>query len=144
MQLTLKNGISLYVREYRENDFEHIHQLNAAENWNNLVNKKKETMQAWRNSNVAFIVLDNDRFIGCVRGITDKTITLFVCEVLIDQEFRGQGIGQELLKLIHSLYPSTRMELLATSTSQSFYEQLDYRPFYGYRKTYEEWDVRVK
>lgn len=141
MNLKLKNGKSLIVREYGESDFEHIHQLNAAENWNNLVKMKGETKQAWDNSNIAFVVLDEDNFVGCIRGITDKTITLFICEVLIHKDYRGQGIGQELLKLIHSLYPSTRMELLATGTSQSFYKQLNYRPFYGYRKTYAEWNI---
>ncbi|WP_174615058.1 GNAT family N-acetyltransferase [Virgibacillus ihumii] len=145
MELILKNGTSLYVREYRESDFENIHQLNATENWNNLVKQKKKTMQAWNNSNIAYVVLDEDKsFVGSIRGMTDKTITLFICEVLIDKDYRGQGTGRELLKLIHSLYPSTRMELLATSTSQSFYAQLDYRPFYGYRKTYEEWDIGLK
>ncbi|WP_077329488.1 GNAT family N-acetyltransferase [Virgibacillus siamensis] len=144
MNITLQNGMSLQVRKYRETDFETIQHLNAVEGWNNLVEKKMDTMRAWNNSNIAYLVLDGDQIIGYIRGMTDTAVTLFICEVIIEKEYRGQGIGQKLLAFIHSLYPSTRMELLAASSSQSFYKQLDYRPFYGYRKTFAEWNATEK
>ncbi|EMF48148.1 hypothetical protein B481_0269 [Planococcus halocryophilus Or1] len=42
------------------------------------------------------------------------------------------------MRHVHHQYPKTRIELLASSTSRSFYETQKYRPFYGFRKTIEE------
>lgn len=77
-------------------------------------------------------------FVGYIRGITDKFITLFIGELVVSTDYRGLGIGQRLLKYVHSLYPKTRIEMLATSTSRTYYEEQGYRAFYGFRKTFEE------
>jgi hypothetical protein len=58
--------------------------------------------------------------------------------MLISKEYRGHGIGAALLKHVHSKYPQARMEMLASSTSHTFYESQKFRAFYGFRKTYNE------
>ncbi|ALC84478.1 MULTISPECIES: GNAT family N-acetyltransferase [Bacillaceae] len=126
-------------RAYVEDDFESIHLLNIQEEWNNLVAKKEDTKNAWSHSNVAFVASANGRIIGYIRGITDGYISLLVCELVIDQNYRGLGIGTDLLKYVHNLFPKTRMELLASSSSRTYYEGQEFRNFYGYRKTFEEW-----
>lgn len=40
MELILKNGKSVSVREYRQGDFINIQRLNINEGWTNLVEKK--------------------------------------------------------------------------------------------------------
>ncbi len=138
MELLLSNGKSVHVREYKESDFVNIQRLNKNEGWTNLVEKKDDTKQAWDHSNIAFVVIDEEEFVGYIRGITDKFITLFISELVVDSDYRGLGVGQELLKYVHSLYPKTRIEMLATSTSRTYYEEQGYRAFYGFRKTFEE------
>lgn len=138
MEIVGKNGRTFLVREYNENNFDDIQELNRSENWSNLIEKADDTKHAWANSNVALVVLDHNQIIGYVRGVTDKFISLYICELLVKSNYRGLQIGQELLKYVHSLYPKTRMELLASNTSRTFYDSLKYRPFYGYRKTFEE------
>ncbi|WP_102028898.1 GNAT family N-acetyltransferase [Salirhabdus sp. Marseille-P4669] len=128
------------IRPYEEKDFPFIHQLNEAEGWSNLVKHKEITEKAWRDSNVTFVVEEAGEIVGYVRGITDGHVTLYVCELLIRKSHRGKGIGTTLLKEIHHLYPTTRMELLASTTSKSFYEKEKFRPFYAFRKTIEEWE----
>jgi ribosomal protein S18 acetylase RimI-like enzyme len=135
----IKNGLTYKVREFEEVDFERVHQLNIEEEWNNLVKKKEDTKNAWMHSNVRFLVFDGDTLAGYVRGFTDGHVTTYICELLVNQRYRGQGIGTELIKFAHHLYPKTRIELLASKTSRSFYEAIDYRVFYGFRKTIEEY-----
>lgn len=127
------------IREYRKEDFNAIDSMNDAEGWSNLVARGDDTKTAWENSTITYVAEDDGKLIGCVRGFTDTKITLYICELIIHQEYRGKGIGTKLLHHVHSLYPETRMELLASSTSKTYYEQLKFRPFYGYRKTFEEW-----
>lgn len=125
----------IIVRAYDTKDFDSINQLNKLEEWGNLVAKSDDLKKAWSHSNVTYIAELDGEIVGYVRGLTDKYITLFICELLVKREHRGQGIGKMLLDYVHQLYPKTRMELLASSTSRTFYEQKQFRPFYGYRKT---------
>jgi ribosomal protein S18 acetylase RimI-like enzyme len=138
-ELTLTNGTTYKIREFEESDFERVHQLNAEEEWSNLVKKKEDTKNAWMHSTIRFLVFDGDTLIGYVRGFTDGHVTTYICELLINNRYRGQGIGSELIKYVHHLYPKTRFDLLASSTSRTFYEDQEYRAFYGFRKTIEEY-----
>ncbi len=140
MELTLSNGETFFFRSYKETDFNEVQQLNRDEGWTNLVSRGKETENAWHNSNIKFVVgtKDEKAIIGYVRGLTDQHITLYICELLIKDGFRGLGIGRELLHYVHGLYPDTRMELLASSSSHTYYEQLGFRNFPGFRKTLAE------
>ncbi|BCB02546.1 GNAT family N-acetyltransferase [Bacillus sp. KH172YL63] len=138
MQLKLKDDMLITVRKYESNDFDKINELNAEEQWNNLVNKKEDTKDAWNQSNIAYVAIHDGQLLGYIRGMTDGAITTFICELLIHQDFRGFGMGDALLQYVHGLYPKTRVEMLASSTSHTYYEQKGYRPFYGFRKTYEE------
>lgn len=134
----MKKG-NVIFRQYTEDDFAEVEKLNELEGWSNLVARGEDTKEAWNNSNIAYVAVVGEKLVGCVRGMTDKQITLYICELLVAKEYRGFGVGQELLKYVHNLYPKTRMELLASSTSKSFYEKLNFRPFYGYRITIEEY-----
>jgi ribosomal protein S18 acetylase RimI-like enzyme len=138
--INLKNGLAIQIRPYKEDDFQSIHELNKLEHWTNLVENKEDTKSAWNHSNAAYVATLNDQLIGYIRGITDRSITLFICELLIDPNYRGIGLGEALLYYVHSKYPSTRVEMLASSTSNTYYESKGFRSFYGYRKTFLEYN----
>ncbi|WEG14429.1 GNAT family N-acetyltransferase [Pullulanibacillus sp. KACC 23026] len=127
MNLTAKDGREFTIRKYREADIEDIQRLNKEEGWTNLVEKQDVTKRAWDNSNVAYIVSDGEAIVAYIRGLTDQSVTLFICELMIDKDYRGLGIGQAFLSFVHHMYPTTRIEMLASSTSHTFYEQLGYR-----------------
>lgn len=123
------------IRPFTQKDFETIHLLNKEEGWTNLVEKWEDAKEAWTHSNIAFVTEVDGEVVGCIRGFTDGTITTFICEVLVAKSYRGHSIGRELLEYVHRLYPKTRVDLLASSTSKDYYEMLDFRAFYGYRKS---------
>ncbi len=126
------------IRQYEESDFPAIHQLNEQEGWSNLVAKQEQTKAAWQGSNLAVVAEQDGQVVGCLRALTDGAVTLYICELLIEENRRGSGIGGRLMQHVHDLYPETRMELLASTTSRSYYEAKKFRAFYGFRKTYEE------
>ncbi|WP_404451385.1 GNAT family N-acetyltransferase [Virgibacillus necropolis] len=138
MNFILNNGKEVNVREYMAGDFQAILELNSKEGWNTLVERAEDMKEAFDNSNVTYIVEMDNKLVGYLRGMTDRQITLFICEVIVGEKLRGLGMGKKLLQYVHNLYPTTRMELLGLSTSKSFYEKLDFRSFYGFRKTIQE------
>ncbi|WP_114165292.1 GNAT family N-acetyltransferase [Exiguobacterium sp. TNDT2] len=128
----------MVIRPYEEADFEQIQALNEAEGWSQLVRQHELTKQAWRQSNVAYVVESEGQVIAYLRGLTDTTVSLYVCELLIAASHRRLGIGERLLSHVHALYPETRLEMLASASSHTYYEKLNFRPFYRYRKTIHE------
>ncbi|WP_214709767.1 MULTISPECIES: GNAT family N-acetyltransferase [unclassified Exiguobacterium] len=126
------------IRPYEERDFEQIQALNETEGWSQLVRQHELTKQVWRQSNVAYVVESEGQVIAYLLGLTDTTVSLYVCELLIAASHRRLGIGERLLSHVHALYPETRLEMLASASSHTYYEKLNFRPFYGYRKTIHE------
>ena len=127
------------IRAYKESDFESIQQLNHDEGWSQLVERDALTREAWRQSNITYVMESEDEeIIAYLRGLTDTTVTLFVCELLVAPAYQKRGLGEQLLQHIHERYPTTRIELLASQTSHTYYEKLRFRPFYGFRKTIHE------
>ncbi|RWZ58198.1 N-acetyltransferase [Halobacillus fulvus] len=129
---------TIKIRSFQESDFQAVQEMNAKEGWSNLVDKNEETLCAWLNSEPALVALDEGRVIGYLRGLTDGTTTLYICELLVREEYRNKGIADQLVALAHECYPSTRVEMLATGSSQGYYEKQGYRAFYGFRKAAEE------
>ncbi|QPC46504.1 GNAT family N-acetyltransferase [Mangrovibacillus cuniculi] len=119
--------------------FDQIITMCEEEGWTNLVHKRNDLLEAFQSSSIAFLLLDGEQVIGYIRGVTDTKISTFIAELLIKKDHRQKGLGTKLLKYVHDQYPETRMELLASSTSKDYYEEKDFRPFNGYRKTYIEW-----
>lgn len=128
----------IVIRPYETADLSSIMKLLKDESWTTLAADPDRFNQAMKGSAPVLVALYNDEICGYIRCITDQVITLLVAELLVDGNLRGQGVGGKLLQAAHDLFPSTRMEMLATSTSKSYYEQKKFRPFYGFRKTYAE------
>ncbi|ACQ70408.1 GCN5-related N-acetyltransferase [Exiguobacterium sp. AT1b] len=127
------------IRNYMESDFDSIQQLNHDEGWNQLVERDALTREAWRQSNVAYVMESEEgTIIAYLRGLTDTTVSLYVCELLVASAYRKRGLGEQLLRHVHTLYPDTRLEMLASQNSYTYYEKLRFRPFYGFRKTIHE------
>lgn len=85
------------------------------------------------NANAAFVLESDGEILAYVRALTDGSVTTFVCELLVSRNARKRGYGQQLLDHLQLTYP-TRIDLLATRQSASFYEQQEFRAFHGFRK----------
>ncbi|WP_133207323.1 GNAT family N-acetyltransferase [Exiguobacterium sp. s78] len=122
------------IRRFQPDDFEQIHRLNALEGWQDLVADQERTRNAWMNANAAFVLESDGEILAYVRALTDGSVTTFVCELLVSRNARKRGYGQQLLDHLQLTYP-TRIDLLATRQSASFYEQQEFRAFHGFRKS---------
>lgn len=122
------------IRRFQPDDFEQIHRLNALEGWQDLVADQERTRNAWMNANAAFVLESDGEILAYVRALTDGSVTTFVCELLVSRNARKRGYGQQLLDHLQLTY-LTRIDLLATRQSASFYEQQEFRAFHGFRKS---------
>ena len=71
---------------------------------------------------------NNNILIGFARVITDYATTYYLCDVIIDEIYRGNGIGKALLKEIvsDSRYDGL-IGLLLTKDAHDFYRQYGFK-----------------
>ena len=100
-------GIS--IRPWTEADFPAIRRLSAAEGWPTPNERPDDALTSWRNAWPALVAADGDAVIGFVRALLDAC---------------------------HHLHPTVRLDLLATESSDAFYEANGFRRFQGFRKSY--------
>lgn len=124
------------IRLFQEEDFKEIQKLYEKEGWMTIVKRPEDGLKAWKNSNLPLVALYENKIAGIVRAFTDTEITTYIIELLVEQEFRGKGIGKALIDTCHLLYPKARIEVLASETSREFYKSHGFRDLLGLRKSY--------
>lgn len=121
------------IRPATAADASRIQMLCLAEGW--LRFARPDYVKALEAS-VTRVACRAECIVGYARALTDGTITLFICELLVAPDCRGQGMGRALIEALHAAYPSARMDLV--SDADGFYERQGFRRLgSGYRKTWE-------
>ena len=89
--------------------------------------------EALKNTLYSLCVYDGDKLIGYGRIIGDKTIFLYIQDVMVIPEYQGKKIGtgilKELLKQIEEykkVNPNIRTYLGASKGKESFYERFGF------------------
>ncbi|MBR6187222.1 MAG: GNAT family N-acetyltransferase [Clostridia bacterium] len=71
---------------------------------------------------------DAQRLVGFARVISDYATTFYLCDVVIDPEYRRQGLGTALLSHIHALPEFSSLRgLLLTRDAHGLYEKFGYQ-----------------
>ena len=71
---------------------------------------------------------DTDEQVGFARVVTDQATFSWVCDVLIDEKYRGRGLGKWLMSCVvdHPNVKNTN-SLLGTRDAHGLYERYGYR-----------------
>ena len=67
---------------------------------------------------------DSDRLVGTVRVLTDGYLFATVPEILVDPDYRGRGIGRELMRRALDAAPGGALFLGAQPESVGFFERI--------------------
>jgi len=96
-------------------------------------NRKKEiTIKAIENSLCIGIYL-KEEMIGFARIVTDYATMYWLCDVIIDEKYRKNGLGTKLIEIITKMKELDGMfGILATSDAHELYEK------YGFKKVGEK------
>jgi len=96
-------------------------------------NRKKEiTIKAIENSLCIGIYL-KEEMIGFARIVTDYATMYWLCDVIIDEKYRKNGLGTKLIEIITKMKELDGMfGILATSDAHGLYEK------YGFKKVSEK------
>lgn len=95
--------------------------------------RSKERIAESIKNSLCFGVYAQEKMIGFARIVTDHATMYWLCDVIIDEEYRGKGLGKKLIEWITGLEELKGMfGILATRDAHGLYEK------YGFQKEPEK------
>ena len=87
-------------------------------------NRTKEVIEKSIDNSICIGVYDKDKQIGFARCVTDYATVYWVCDVIIENDYRGQGLGKSLMEaIIEHKDLISLMGILGTKDAHGLYEQ---------------------
>lgn len=108
-------------------DFERVSKMLARSYWVPGI-KKEEVVKGAENSALVVGAFSDGRQIGYTRAISDKTRFAYISDVFVDEEFRGRGIAQKMIRhiLAHPSMSDVYQWLLRTTDAHGLYKKLGF------------------
>ena len=124
----------IQVKTYLEDrDYDHILLSCQKEQWARFYTSQKEAYKKALRHSITYVAYDKDVYSGYIRCITDGFFTIYCCEIIVDEKYRRQGVGQQLIETVRQAYPTSSMDVL--SDNDSFYLANDFKLLcHGLRK----------
>lgn len=126
MEYTVTENNFIISTDKRKIDIDYVHDFLSNSYWSPGV--PMETVKKAMQGSLCFGVYDNDKQIGYARMVTDTATFAYLADVFIDENYRGNGLGKWLVKVIlaHPDMQGLRRILLATKDAHTLYEQLGF------------------
>lgn len=89
-----------------------------------------ETVQKSISNSLCFGVYKDGKQAGFARWVTDKATFAYLCDVYIDNDFRGLGLSKKLMSLMlfHPDLQGLRTYTLGTLDAHGLYAQFGFKP----------------
>ena len=91
-------------------------------------NRDPEVIRKSIENSIVFGVYKDDSLIGMARVITDFATTFYIADVIIDEKYRGKGLGKKLISTIMSDERfSSLLGILVTRDAHGLYEHFGFK-----------------
>ena|ERR1044072_5291703 len=112
--------------EREKTDLEFVHRELSQSYW--AKNIPLEIVRRGIENSVCFNIFRDKEQVGFARVITDKSTFGYLCDVIINEQHRGKGLGKALMKFImeHPDLQGFRRFTLGTRDAHGLYEQFGF------------------
>lgn len=91
-------------------------------------NRDSEVIRKSIDNSIVFGVYNDDNLIGMARVISDFATTFYLADVIIDEKYRGNGLGKKLISTIMSDERfSSLFGILVTRDAHGLYEHFGFK-----------------
>ena len=116
------------IKSGKENmQFDRIKELLKQTYWAD--NREESIIRKSIDNSVSYgaFLKDNNKQIAFARVITDFATTFYLCDVIVDENYRGMGVGKELVKTIINNDEIGKLRgVLTTSDAHSLYKKFGF------------------
>lgn len=85
-------------------------------------------LRSFENSSLVLSLWEHDRLVGLARVLTDGVQTSYLCDLAVEPDVQGAGVGKRLIDEILSRCSGTELVLRDSNLSTGFYERLGFTP----------------
>lgn len=113
----------LITTDPEKTDLEAVCEMLKKSYWAN--NREKSTIARSMKNSLCFNLYLEDKQIGIARMVTDQAVYGYLCDVYIEEAYRGNGLGKWLLEsiLAHPIIKELAVIDLGTRNAQEFYRK---------------------
>ena len=105
--------------------FERIYDMLAKSYW--AQNRPKEIIQKSIDNSLCYGVYIKNVQVGFARIITDYATAYYLCDVIIDEAYRGMGLGKRLIsEIVEDEQLKLLLGILITSDAHGLYEHFGF------------------
>lgn len=115
--------------EYRivkPEDYELVRQFLAENGWEKRVADKERFQTMMENADRTIIAFDGERVVGFARALCDGVSNGYIGTVAVAVDFRGRGIGRELVERLIGDDTNITWVLRAGRGSREFWEKMGF------------------
>ena len=62
---------------------------------------------------LTFLLFEDDQLIGYIRALEDFGYAIYICDLLVNQAYRGHGYGKKLILHLKNLYPKHEVYVMS-------------------------------
>ena len=84
--------------------------------------------EAFEASSLVLTLWEADRVVGLARVLTDGVQTAYLCDLAVEPDVQGAGVGKRLIDEILERCAGTELVLRDSNLSTGFYERLGFEP----------------
>ena len=91
--------------------------------------REEETIIKSIENSICYGVYEGDELVGFGRVVTDHSTVFWICDIIIDEDYRGKNLGKKIMeKIMTTKEFDGLLGILATKDAHGLYEQ------YGFAK----------
>jgi len=105
-------------------------------------NRAEDVAEKSLRNSLVFGAYDGAELIGLTRVVTDYATFAWLCDVIVDERYRGRGIGKALVEaaLTHPELKGMRRWILATRDAHALYRRFGFTELAGPERWLELYD----
>lgn len=117
----------MLIRKYRKRDDEQklMKMIEDEEGWDyanaDLTEKYKDALV----KSITYVAYLNDELCGYSRSLDDAGLYVYVVDLLVKPNCRGNDIGRQLMEILCKEYPSR--QIYVASGADAYYEKIGYK-----------------
>ena len=123
VEFILKSG-------FDQMDFDKVTAMLTGAWWSKGITKSEVIQGAVNSAFLAGAFTPDNKQIGYSRVISDKTRFAYILDVIVDEQYRKQGIGHSMIKFImaHPALTDVYQWLLVTKDAHGVYQKVGFNP----------------
>jgi GNAT superfamily N-acetyltransferase len=105
-------------------------------------NRPQDVAERSLRNSLTFGAYNGDELVGLTRVVTDYATFAWLCDVIVDERYRGRGIGKALVEaaLAHPGLHGMRRWILATRDAHGLYARYGFTELAGPERWLEKYD----